>query len=40
MNWSSTELNDLDLGDSRLEVRAATILNAMLQAPQSSIPKA
>jgi hypothetical protein len=40
MNWSSTELTDLDLGDKRLETRAAHILKAMLKAPQSSIPKA
>lgn len=40
MNCLSTELNDLDLGDKRLEKRAAHILNAMLKSPQSSIPKA
>ena len=40
MNWSSSELTDLDLGDKRLETRAAHILNAMLKAPQSSLPKA
>lgn len=40
MNWSSTELNDLDLGDKRLAKRATHILNAMLKSPQSSIPKA
>ncbi|MBU0656714.1 MAG: transposase, partial [Gammaproteobacteria bacterium] len=27
MNWSATELNDLDLGDERLNTRAVHILN-------------
>lgn len=40
MNWLSTELNDLDLGDKRLEKRAAHILKAMMKSPQSSLPKA
>jgi hypothetical protein len=40
MNWSSTELADLDLGDKRLEKRAAHILNALFKTPQASLPKA
>lgn len=40
MNWSATELNDLDLGDERLKTRAVHILNTLMKSPQSSIPKA
>lgn len=40
MNWSATELNDLDLGDERLNTRAVHILNTLMKSPQSSIPKA
>jgi hypothetical protein len=40
MNWSATELTDLDLGDKRLETRAIHILNTLMNAPQCSIPKA
>ncbi len=40
MNWSATELTDLDLGDNRLKTRAIHILNTLMNAPQCSIPKA
>ena len=40
MNWTATELHDLDLGDKRLKKRAAHILEALLKAPQCSLPKA
>jgi hypothetical protein len=40
MNWSATELTDLDLGDNRLKTRAIHILNTLMKSPQLSIPKA
>ena len=40
MNWSATELNDLDLGDVRLNKRAIQMLDSMMKSPQSSLPKA
>ena len=40
MNWSATELNDLDLGDARLKKRAIQMLDVMMKSPQSSLPKA
>ena len=40
MNWSATELNDLDLGDARLNKRAIHILSSLMKSPQSSLPKA
>ena len=38
MNWAEEEMADVDLGDKRLNRRAATMLETMATKPDSSIP--
>ena len=39
-NWIDTEFNTIDLGDDRLDKRAAKVLHSFFDKPQSSIPEA
>ncbi|MFT6916628.1 MAG: hypothetical protein ACJAWL_002969 [Motiliproteus sp.] len=40
MNWIDNELSSIDLGDKRLDVRAAKLMKNLTDRPETSIPGA